>query len=316
MIAPAWMIAAVLVSAGPDFVEPTELSRRTDLIGKEVVVDDRIRYFLESKRGQGYDELMLKRTDVPFKLPPRLKYPRSPTEPNARVQGTLKMVDGRLTVEVSAIELLSSNDLERLDRELKRLRPDDWKGQRTWALWAERRGKELNDSKLEAKGVALEGEALWLEAASPDADNLGLAARSSGRPIPESVRNALAHRGFRDRFAKATSSDDFEALARQVEAMLPKSADPKAAVEVEPSLLNDYAKDPASAYRDAPAVIRSIAGSWPTRSSGRSSGNSKPGRSMRRNSPRSPASACPTDRPWSTAWDARGWPRPRRGSRR
>jgi hypothetical protein len=257
MITAAWLITVALASAaGPDFVEPSELSRRAELVGRELVVDDRIRYFLESKRGQGYDSLMLKRTDVPFKLSARLKYARSPSEPNARVQGVLKYVDGQLTFEVSAIELLSS-DLDRLNGELKKLRPEDWQAQRSWALWAERRGKELNDSKLEARGVTLEGEALWLEASRPDADNLGLAARSSGRPIPESLRNALAHRGLRDRFAKATTSDDFEALARQVEAVLPRSIDPKAAsVEVDPSVLNAYAKDPAEAYRDAPSEAR------------------------------------------------------------
>jgi hypothetical protein len=257
MIAPAWLIAAAFVSAaGPDFVEPSELLRRPELVGREVVVDDRIRYFLESKRGQGYDELMLKRTDVPFLLSAKLKYPRSPSEPNVRVQGVLKNLDGRLVVQVSAIELLS-NDLDRLDRELKKLRPDDWQGQRSWALWAERRGKELNDSKLEARGVALEGEALWLEASRSDADNLGLAARSSGRPIPESLRNALVHRGFRDRFSKASTPDDFEALARQVESMLPRSIDPKAAsVEVTSSVLDAYVKDPAEAYRDASSEVR------------------------------------------------------------
>ena len=257
MITMAWVIVAAFVSAaGPDFVEPSELSRRPELVGREVVIDDRIRYFLESKRGQGYDELMLKRTDIPFVLPKRLKFARSPSEPNARVQGTLKVVDDRLIVEVSAIELLT-NDLDRIDRELKSLRPDDWKGRRAWAFWAERRGKELKDSKLEARGVALEGEALWLEASRPDADNLGLAARSSGRPIPESVRNALAHRGFRDRFSKASTPDEFEALARQIEAVLPRAADPKAAsVEVDPSVLDAYAKDPAEAYRNAPVEAR------------------------------------------------------------
>ena len=241
---------STLAAAGPDFVESSDLARRAELVGREVVVDDRIRYFLESKRGKGYDELMLKRTDVLFKLPTRLKFPRSPTEPNARVQGTLKVVDGRLTVEVAAIELLPA-DLQRLDGEIKKLRPEDFASRRAWALWAERRGKELPDTKLESRGVILEGEALWLEASRPDADNLGLAARSAGRPISEAVRNALVHRGFRDRLAKAQSPADFDALARQVEAALPASADPKAAAEVDPKRLEAYATDPASAYRDA-----------------------------------------------------------------
>ena len=242
-------------AAGPDFVEPSELSRRAELVGREVVVDDRIRYFLESKRGQGHDELMLKRTDVLCKLPPRLKFVRSPSEPNARVQGVLKVVDGRLVLDVSALELLP-NDLVRLDKEIAKLRPEDFQGKRAWALWAERRGKELNDPKLEDRGIALESEALWTEAARPDADNLGLAARSANRPVPESVRNALAHRGFRDRLARASTADEDEALARQIEGTIPASADPKAPAIAEASWLDAYAKDPATAYRDAPGPIR------------------------------------------------------------
>ena len=112
MIATPWVILAAFVSAGPDLVEPSDLARRPDLVGHEVVVDDRIRYPLESKRGQGYDVLMLKRTDVPLLLPSRLKYPSAPTEPNVRARGILKFVDDRLIVDVSAIELLP-NDVDR-----------------------------------------------------------------------------------------------------------------------------------------------------------------------------------------------------------
>jgi hypothetical protein len=249
------LLAMASLAAGPDFVEPGELTRRPELIGREVVVDDRLRYFLESRRGQGFDQFLLKRTDVLFRLPPRLKFPRSPSEPNARVLGTLKSEDGRLVFDVSAIELLPT-DSERLDRELAKIRPEDYQSRRNWALWAERRGKELNDSKLEARGVVLEGEALWLEASRPDADNLGLVARSVGRPIPESVRNALAHRGFRDRFGKATTSAEFDALARQIEAALPASAGSKPSADIDSTWLKAYAKDPAEAYRDAPEAVQ------------------------------------------------------------
>jgi hypothetical protein len=255
------MIAMLMVSlatfaAGPDFVEPADLTRRAELIGRELVVDDRVRYFLESKRGQGFDQFLLKRTDVLFRLPTRLKFSRSPSEPNARVLGTLKLEDSRLVFDVSAIEMLPP-DLDRLERELAKIRPEDYQGRRTWALWAERRGKELNDSKLEARGVALEAESLWTEASRPDADNLGLVARSVGRPIPETVRNALAHRGFRDRFAQASTPAEFDALARQIETTLPASVDPKASISIDPSWLTAYAKDPAATYREAPDAVRS-----------------------------------------------------------
>ena len=44
--------------------------RRADLVGREVVVDDRVAYF-QFHKGQGFDELVLKRTPVVFRIPPR-----------------------------------------------------------------------------------------------------------------------------------------------------------------------------------------------------------------------------------------------------
>ena len=248
-------LAPPAIAAPPESVEPSSLIKRTDLVGREIMVDDRIRFFLESKRGQGYDELVMRRTEVPFRLPGRLKFARSPSEPNARVLGTLKSEDGRLVFVASAIELLPG-DLERLEKEVGKLRADDFQTRRTWALWAERRGKELNDPRLEARGVALEGEALWTEAERPDVDNLALATRSASRPIAESVRNALAHRGFRDRFARATTPAELDALARQIEATLPKASDPKGSAVADSTWVAAYVKDPATAYRDAPGPVR------------------------------------------------------------
>ncbi len=253
-LGPSCLILAVLaaraIGAGPESVEPSELARRPELAGREVVVDDRVRYFLETRRGQGYDEFLLKRTDVLFRLPPRLRPARSPSEPNARVRGVLKVEEGRYVFDVAAIEMFP-NDLDRFDRELSRFRSDDLSGRRGWALWAERRGKELNDPKLEAKGVALEAELLWAEAARPDADALALVERSAGRPIPGPVRDALAHRGLRARLAGASAPAELEELAAKIEAVLPASADPKGAGPLDPALLEAYARDPAGAYREA-----------------------------------------------------------------
>ena len=53
-------------------VEPAELAGRSDLVGREVSVDDRIAYF-QFHKGRGFDELVLKRTPVAFRIPPALR---------------------------------------------------------------------------------------------------------------------------------------------------------------------------------------------------------------------------------------------------
>ncbi len=235
----------------PTVLEPSELARRPDLVGREIVVDDRIKYFLESKKGQGFDELILKRTDVPLRLPPRLRFARPPSEPNAVARGALKLVEGHLIFDVARLELLP-NDSERLDRELGRLRPEDFASIRGRALWAERRGRELNDPKLEAKGVALEADALWVEANRPGADPIALADGSSDRPISKVLRDALYHRGFRALEAKASTANALDDLAKRIRAALPRSAEPGTA----PGPKSAEDADPASTYRAAPDAER------------------------------------------------------------
>ena len=230
-------------------VEPADLVKRTDLIGREVVVDDRIRFFLESRRGQGFDELVLKRTEVPFRLAAGSRLTRTPAEPNAVVRAVLKMVDGRLIGDVVTLELLP-NDLDRLDREVARTRSDDFASKRTWALWAERRGRELNDPKLVTRGEVLEGEALWLEANRPGADAVVLADGSLNRPIPKVFRDALYQRGFRALEAQATNPDTLDDLAKRVQTAVPRATEPIAGLGPRPLNADP---DPATAYRAAAA---------------------------------------------------------------
>ena len=74
--------------------------QRAELVGRELVRDDRVRYFLESKRNQGFDQFLLERADVLFRAPNSPRFARSPSEPNARVLGTLKLEDSRLVFDV------------------------------------------------------------------------------------------------------------------------------------------------------------------------------------------------------------------------
>ncbi len=237
-----------------DSVEPSELNSRPELVGRELIIDDRVRYFLESKRGQGYDQIVFKRADALFRLPARLKMARPPSEANAQVKGVLRMEEGRLVFDVTAIEMLPG-DTERLESEIGKLRREDYLSRRNWALWAERRGKELAEPKLETRGIDLETEALWIEAARPAADPLALVARSVGRPIPISMRNTLAHRGLRDRFNRAATLADLEALATQIESLLPNARIPSTAT-LDPGILREYAKEPGEAYLAASEQVQ------------------------------------------------------------
>ena len=255
-----WLVCCLVLtgSAGslaaadePVFVEPAELAQRPDLVGKEILLDDRIRYFLESKRGQGFDELILKRTEIPCHLPARSRFARPPGDPNVVVRGTLQTVDGRLVIEVQSLNLQPS-DIDRLDHEIRSLRPDDFVAIRRWAEWAERRGRELNDAKLEAKGVELETDAFWIEANRPNVDLIALADRVADRPILRELREAVSYRGFRQAEAQATTPAALEDLARRFEKLFPHAIEPKAGSV---AAINPQ-DDPAVVYRAASELDR------------------------------------------------------------
>ena len=53
-------------------VEPAELERRPDLIGRQVIVDDHVKYYV-ARTGSEPDELQLKRTPITFQVPRGLR---------------------------------------------------------------------------------------------------------------------------------------------------------------------------------------------------------------------------------------------------
>ncbi|MDX2036044.1 MAG: hypothetical protein SFX72_05285 [Isosphaeraceae bacterium] len=240
-------------------VEPEQLTKDPNLVGRIVVVDDRIQFFLPHKGPGGreiYDELRLKRTDVPFRLPPALRTPRSPRERAARIQGVLQR-DGRsLFVEVESMQLYAG-DLERLEKEVASLAPNDLAGRRRWAEWATRRAAIFKDADLEKRARDLEVEVVVRESEAPAADPLGLAARVRERGLGEPLAGSLGHLGFRARLATAKSANDLDRLARDVAAFFPRSSDARYAT---PPGLEDWTarlgKFPGPAYREAPDPIR------------------------------------------------------------
>jgi hypothetical protein len=245
-----------LLTAGERVVEPADLTRDPDLIGREVVVDDRVRYF-QPRRGtksQALEEVVLKRTPVIFRLPLGLRPEHPPRQPAIRLTGVLTKEDGQLYVDVTSYDLLPA-DGERLDRELKRLDPADGPGRTAWAKWAERRAADFKDAELAARGRAIETDVVLIEADRPKADDLALARRVRDRNLGDDLASALAHRGFRARLSVAKTPAELATLAAEVESFLPKSAEPRPGAATDDWQARMKA-NPISFYRNASEAVR------------------------------------------------------------
>ena len=125
---------------------PRTLGRRADLVGKMVVVDDRVRFY-QYHAGRGYDELYLKRTNVVFRLPAPLRPEGSPRPMPVVVQGRLARDRDQLVCDVATLKVLP-NDLDRLDQAIAALSARDFENRKAWAAWAEARGKAFKDNAL------------------------------------------------------------------------------------------------------------------------------------------------------------------------
>src|SRR3954451_24713728 len=83
-------------------VEPPDLERRTDLIGREVTVDDRVKFYV-ARNGSEDDQLELKRTPVIFRVPKRLRPAAHSRMTAVVVRGVLKRDGGRMVCDVSSL---------------------------------------------------------------------------------------------------------------------------------------------------------------------------------------------------------------------
>ena len=126
-------------------------------------VDDRVRFY-QSHRGEGYDEVYLKRTHVIFRLPPRLRPEVSPRPMPVVVEGRLIRDGGQLVCDVESLKVMP-NDLERLDQAIAALPAKDFENRKAWAAWAEKRGKSFKpeDKSLIQRGSIDPGRcaAIW-----------------------------------------------------------------------------------------------------------------------------------------------------------
>lgn len=242
-------------------VEPAELVKRDDLVGREVIVDDRLRFF-QFHPGQGYDEILLKRTPVIFQLPRPLRPKSPPGDPAIQVRGVLKRDGAGMACEVKSFQLFPS-DAVRLDRAVAGLPANDFPSRKAWSTWGLQRAQAFDDRPLREKALQVEGDAFRLEAESlhgADAPRgwMQLAEQARSRQIPEPEPSALAHKAFRANLGTAASSEDLAELVKSIERFFPKAklGGSRAPAQDETSRA-EYSKDPGHAYRTAPADVRS-----------------------------------------------------------
>ena len=206
-------------------VEPDELERRSDLVGRLVVVDDHVKYYVP-RNGSEPDELQLKRTPITFQVPRSLRPTGSTRLSAVVVRGVLAREEGRLVCQVSELKSVSG-DLDRLERGLASLSPKDFETRKAWALWAERRASAFKDQPLLERAKVIEGEALRIESdmkrmgVDAPAEWLAMAQEARQRQVPESESGALGHRAFRAKLAAATGEAELKTLIEQIEAFFP-----------------------------------------------------------------------------------------------
>jgi len=242
-------------------VEPAELARNADLIGKRVALDDRVRIYVP-RAGTEADELQLYRTNVTFLVPRNLRPESYRRLISVLVTGVLRRDEGRLVCDVKEITPVP-RDMERLERGLKGLSGRDHETRKAWAAWAERRARDFNDEALLKKAKTVESEALRIEADSKrlgvDAPRewLAMAWKARGRRIPEPEPSALAHRALSAKLTAATTADQLKDVLKEIEAFFPDASADRDAGRVNLARWEaPYAKEPAAAYRMASPEAR------------------------------------------------------------
>ncbi|GIW88768.1 MAG: hypothetical protein KatS3mg108_3092 [Isosphaeraceae bacterium] len=239
-------------------IDPPDLARRPDLIGKAVAVDGRVALY-QFHPGRGFDEILLKRSDVVLRLPTELRFRQAPSQRVVRAEGILRRDGDRLILEVQSLQLLPE-DRQRLETGLAALPPGELTRRRAWAAWAEHRARLYNDPELLDRARQVQTEILWSEAERPAARSpeatLELARRGREAQLLEPVPSTLAHRAFLALRRQATTADELARLAQQVAEFFP---DAKTPIPKPPAGFDDWAaryrQSGEAAYRDAPAEL-------------------------------------------------------------
>jgi tetratricopeptide (TPR) repeat protein len=261
-----WVCALALVPPAsgafqdePIAIEPGDLAKRADLVGKKVALDDHVAYYVD-RTGDDPDELQLKRTNVRFLVPRKMR--PDPRPAAVLVQGVLRRDGTRLVCDVSELKAVAG-DLDRLENGVKVLAAKDAATRKQWALWAERRARAFKNEPLMKRARELEAEAFRIETTikrlGVDAPEewLAMAKDARRRRVPEPEPAALAHRAFRAQLASTPDVASLQTIIREIEAFFPQASSNRDAARTNLSRWEvRYASDPATAYRDAPDDLR------------------------------------------------------------
>ena len=242
-------------------VEPSELARRSDLIGKKVAVDDHLENYI-NRTGNDPDELATSANEDHFPGSTRKLRPNDGTATGVIARGVIRRDGARLVCDVSELKVMAG-DLERVEAGVKGLSARDSETRKAWARWAEYRAKDFKNEALLRRARELEAEAFRIETEMKrlgvDAPQewLAMAKDARRRRVPEPEPAALAHRALRAKLAGAADVPELEEVIQEIEKFFPKAAtEPESARANVARWEELYAKNPATAYREAPENAR------------------------------------------------------------
>ena len=247
-------------------VEVADLTTNPSLIGKEIQVDGRVALF-QFHPGRGFDEILLKQSEVVLRLPPSLRFSRAPSQYVVQARGVLSKEGNRISMDVSSLKLLA-DDRDRLEKGLELLPAAEMANRRAWAHWAAKRAAFYKDGALEARAKEIEGDLINIEAARPESQSpdalLALAERARKAGVPaEPTPSLWIHRALLAKAKAAKSLAEISAVAAEIERHAPKSADPASARMVDLSTLGPrYDADPEPTYAQAGTAARQALDRW------------------------------------------------------
>ena len=165
-------------------------------------------------------------------------------------------VDGRqLYLDVATLEMMPP-DLDRLNRDAKRLATGDSAGRTRLAEWALRRAKDFGDDALAARAHEIETEALLIDADSPRADDLALAKRAREHGLGDDIAAALCPpRHCEPSSTRRSRRRSWRPLAAEIAAAL-APIDRAASGRGARRVVRAMKSNPLAAYRGAPDTVR------------------------------------------------------------